>query len=78
MSAKRYKWKKDDSIDLGFIADEMFEIIPEIVFFSNENTEQSTGVPSGQPLSINYDRLIPILVKGIQELKAQIDELKNK
>jgi hypothetical protein len=78
MSSKKYNWKRDNSVDLGFIADEMFEIIPEIVFFSNENTERTTGVPSGQPLSINYDRLIPILVKGIQELKAELDTLKNR
>jgi hypothetical protein len=76
MSAKKYKWKRDDSIDLGFIADEMVKIIPEIVFFSTEMTNETTGVPIGQPLSINYDRLIPILVIAIQELKAEIDILK--
>ncbi|NBW34722.1 MAG: tail fiber domain-containing protein [Cytophagia bacterium] len=77
MSAKKYKWKKDSSTDLGFIADEMFKVIPEIVFFSNENTEEATGIPSGEPLSINYDRLIPVLVNAIKELKAEIDTLKK-
>ena len=76
MSAKKYKWKRDDSIDLGFIADEMVKIIPEIVFFSTEMTNETTGVPIGEPLSINYDRLIPVLVKAIQEQQAQIEELK--
>jgi hypothetical protein len=78
MSAKKYKWKKDDSIDLGFIADEMVKIIPEIVFFSTEMTNETTGVPIGEPLSINYDRLIPVLVKAIQELEARIKQLENK
>ena len=78
MSAKKYKWKRDDSIDLGFIADEMVKIIPEIVFFSTEMTNETTGVPIGQPLSINYDRLIPVLVKAIQELSAQNQDLKSR
>jgi hypothetical protein len=78
MSAKKYKWKRDDSIDLGFIADEMVKIIPEIVFFSTEMTNETTGVPIGEPLSINYDRLIPVLVKAIQEQQAQIELLYNK
>jgi hypothetical protein len=77
MSAKKYNWKRDESIDLGFIADEMVKIIPEIVFFSTQMTNQTTGVPVGEPLSINYDRLIPVLVKAIQELKQEIDTLKS-
>ena len=74
MSAKKYKWKRDDSIDLGFIADEMVKIIPEIVFFSTEMTNETTGVPIGEPLSINYDRLIPVLVKAIQELNERLNK----
>ena len=62
---------------IGFIADEMVKIIPEIVFFSTQMTNQTTGVPVGEPLSINYDRLIPVLVKAIQELKQEIDTLKS-
>ena len=78
MSAKKYKWKRDDSIDLGFIADEMVQIIPEIVFFSTEMTNETTGVPIGEPLSINYDRLIPVLVNAIQELSGQNQDFKSR
>jgi hypothetical protein len=50
----------------GNIAQEMQEIIPEAVF-----TTPSTG-----KMGINYDQLHAVYIKAIQELKAQIEELK--
>ena len=52
----------------GNIAQEMEAIIPEAVF-----TTPSTG-----KMGINYDQLHAVYIKAIQELKAQIEELKNK
>ncbi len=75
MSPKKYKWKSNDDIDLGFIADEMYSIIPEIVFLAN-NKVNETELKDGEPMGINYDRIVPVLVKAIQELKAEIDILK--
>lgn len=77
MQPKKYKWKSNDAEDLGFIADEMYNIIPEIVFLANNKINQ-TELKDGEPLGINYDRLGAILVKGIQELKAELDEIKTK
>jgi len=77
MQPKKYKWKSNDDTDLGFIADEMYQVIPEIVFLANNEVNQ-TELEDGEPMGINYDRLIPVLVKAIQELQAQITELKNK
>jgi len=51
----------------GNIAQEMAEIIPESVF-----TTPSTG-----KMGINYDQLHAVYIKAIQELKAEIDELKK-
>jgi hypothetical protein len=77
MQPKKYKWKSNNIQDLGFIADEMHQIIPEIVFLA-ENKINKSELKDGEPMGINYDRLVPVLVKAIQELKAEIDELKNK
>lgn len=77
MNPKKYKWKSNNEQDLGFIADEMHQVIPEIVFLA-DNKVNKTELQDGEPMGINYDRLIPVLVKAIQELKAEIDELKNK
>jgi hypothetical protein len=52
----------------GNIAQEMEAIIPEAVF-----TTPSTG-----KMGINYDQLHAVYIKAIQELKAEIDELKAK
>ena len=51
----------------GNIAQEMEAIIPEAVF-----TTPSTG-----KMGINYDQLHAVYIKAIQELKAEIDALKN-
>lgn len=76
MQPKKYKWKSNDYEDLGFIADEMYEIVPEIVALA-DNKVNNNGLNDGEPLSINYDRLVPVLVKAIQELKAELDSLKQ-
>ncbi len=50
----------------GFIAQELKEIYPTFVQLNSNNY-----------YSVNYQEMIPILVKGIQEQQAQIDELKK-
>jgi hypothetical protein len=52
---------------IGFIAQEIRAIIPEVV--SGDEEKQ---------LGVDYGSLVALAVKAIQELKAEIDELKNK
>ncbi|MEM9548175.1 MAG: tail fiber domain-containing protein [Bacteroidota bacterium] len=75
---------KKTSKDIGFLAQEVFEVIPEAV--SRPDSEEE------QLWSMDYTRLIPVLVKSIQQQQemiealtetiqaqqAQIDALKNK
>lgn len=53
---------------IGFIAQDMCQIIPEIVGVPEDETKELWG--------ISYDKLTPVLVKAVQELKAENDELK--
>ena len=52
--------------EYGFIAQELNEVYPEVV-----NSQTKTW-------GVDYGKLTPILLKAIQELKAEIDALKNK
>jgi hypothetical protein len=69
MKPKHFDYINGQKNNLGFIAQEVQEIIPQAVSIS----DKKTGI-----LALKTDFLIPYLVKAIQELKAEIDELKNK
>ena len=52
--------------DTGIIAQEIEEILPEIVEL------RKTGIKA-----VNYMKLIPLLIESIKELKTELDELKS-
>ena len=64
-----YEWRQDefpkqhldDSRHLGFIAQEIREVLPEVVS------------EKGEFLRVEYDGIIPVLTRAIQELKAEKD-----
>jgi hypothetical protein len=58
---------------LGFIAQEFEEVFPNMI---DINTEKGTDGETYK--SIKTSVLVPMLVKAIQELKAELDILKNK
>jgi hypothetical protein len=65
-----------DKTLLGFIAQEVQTIIPEAVeAFSGETKLNDTIITDA--LRVNEKFIIPVLVKAIQELKAEIDILKQ-
>ena len=62
-----YQWIDNidnDRLHLGFIAQEVEEIIPEVILKGDEDI-----------YSMNYIELIPVLVKSIQELTSRIEVL---
>lgn len=59
-----YKLKGSDNQDIGFIAQEVKRIIPEIVY--GEEGE----------MTLSYGQITSVLVKAIQDQQKQIDELK--
>ncbi|MDD5504080.1 MAG: tail fiber domain-containing protein [Candidatus Omnitrophica bacterium] len=62
---KKFTIKKDGSRQIGFIAQEMEQVVPEIV--SGKDGEKG----------ISYGNLNAVLVNAVKELQAQIDILKN-
>jgi len=61
--------KKDTGIrELGLIAEEVNEILPDVVIKNEE----------GEPDSVSYGRLTAVLIEAVKDLQAQINELKVK
>ncbi len=59
----------DYKIQIGFIAQEVYPLIPEAVF-KPENEQNDLW-------SLDYEKIIPITVKAIQEQQEMIDSLKS-
>jgi hypothetical protein len=66
MRSAQFEYKDTGRSDVGLIAEELDPIIPELV---GKNKD-------GQPDSVSYDRMVSVLVKAIQELKAEFDAYK--
>ena len=64
-----FAWSSDESRMFGGIAHEIQEIVPQAVTGEKDAKEMQ---------SVDYSKLVPILVQAIQELKAEIEILKNK
>lgn len=77
IKVRDFNWKNSPSNTVtGFVAQELYKIIPEAVKKGGTN-------PKTNPWTVNYQALIPHMVKAIQEqqklienLQKQIDQLK--
>lgn len=70
-----------DRLQYGFIAQEVEQVIPELVTKSTKpelkDAEGNVISKGGEYKGINYDGLIPVLTKSIQEQQAIIEKLIN-
>jgi hypothetical protein len=64
-----YKWKSSKDRSYGVMAHELQEVLPDAVS-GEKDAEEMQGV--------DYSKIVPLLIKSIQELKAEIDILKAK
>mgnify|MGYP003689999037 FL=1 len=67
MRGVSYQLRKDDSDNVGVIAQEMEEIVPEVV-----KTDQD-GMKS-----VNYGALVGVLIEAVKELTQEVETLKAK
>ena len=70
LQPKKYNWISDetDTLEDGFIAHEVAEVVPEAVVGEKDGADMQ---------SIDQSKLVPLLVKTIQELEARITALEN-
>ncbi len=70
LNPKQYDWKEDNRHDIGFIAQEVEEVIPEIVK-DNEWFDDKIK-------TLDYEKLTAVLIKAVQEQQQQINKLEEK
>ncbi len=59
--------KDEGKETIGFIAQEVYQVIPEIVYKPKDESKDLW--------SMDYEKLIPVLVKAIQELNSKVETL---
>jgi hypothetical protein len=64
-----FDWKADGKHDIGLIAEEVGEVIPEVVAY------EENGVDAR---SVDYARLVSVLIEAVKEQQAEIDDLREK
>jgi len=79
----RYDWKdeNDTAPQIGLIAQEVLKVIPEVVQATETKVDLISGKESlveAEVYSMNYDMLIPVLIKSIQDQQMIIDDLNRR
>jgi hypothetical protein len=74
ISGNTFDWKEElkehhgfEGNDVGVIAQEIEEILPQIV------TNRDSGYKA-----VQYEKIIPLLIEAVKELSAKVDRLENK
>ena len=62
-----YKWKDTEKEDIGLIAEDVAEIFPELVSYSN-----------GKPIGVKYSKFVSLLLQAIKEQQKTIDTILSK
>ena len=70
-----YKWLADGSDAIGVIAQEVEEVLPEVVVTNNGVNPVTQEIEEIK--SVDYGKIVGVLINAINELKAEVDELKG-
>jgi len=68
-----------DTKQVGVSAQEIQSVLPEAVFlapFDVDSFDDNKSKSGEKYLTVQYDKIIPLLIEGIKEQQAQIEELK--
>lgn len=68
LQSRMFEYKDDGRTDVGLIAEEVVEVVPELVGLDNE----------GNPLTVDYKRFVSVLVKAVQEQQTLIESLTDR
>ena len=67
-----FEWKKDDKKSIGFIAQEVQEVVPDLVKL---NRKEHDGVLVSEHLGVDYGNITALLVEAMKEQQETINKL---
>ena len=73
----------NDKQQVGVSAQQVQSVLPEAVslapfdYETNEETGEITSKSGEEYLTVDYSRLVPLLIESIKELKTEVDDLKE-
>ena len=73
VKVKNFNFKGDDLKQIGVVAQELEEIFPGMISESKDPDSEDETLYK----SVKYSVFVPMLIKAIQELKAEIEILKE-
>ena len=68
LQSRMFEYKDDGRTDVGLIAEEVVEVVPELVGLDDE----------GNPLTVDYKRFVSVLIKAVQEQQDLIESLTDR
>ena len=69
LQVRKFDWKVGSHQRYGFVAQELVTVVPEAVYQPSDPEDM---------MAVDYSKLVPILVKEIQSLRARISALEVK
>jgi len=69
-----FKWKDSNLRMDGVLAHELQEVLPYAVQGKKDAIDKDGNI---YPQGVDYSKIVPVLIKSMQELKAEIDTLKK-
>ena len=70
-----FDWKETGKRSIGVIAQEVEAVLPELVVTQEVSTTENPELKEVK--SVDYGKIVGVLINAINELKAEVDELKG-
>jgi hypothetical protein len=75
--ARSYGYE-DDKQQVGLIAQELEQVLPEVVRPAPFDTDKDGSISGENYITVMYDKVVPLLIEALKEQKQQIDYLNTK
>ena len=66
-----YEWKSNKTRSYGVLAHELAEVFPDAVMGIKDDINKDETI---KPQGVDYSKIVPVLVKAIQEMNTKLDE----